>query len=84
MLGAKEIIEDAVREWFEQQLIETVMGVRALKGSKLWGDDKVEAALSEEALTAAVMPRYHVHTAITRTLGVQIGSLKGRDAADAA
>jgi hypothetical protein len=48
------------------------MGVRALKGSKLWGGDKIEAALSEEALTAAVMPRYHVYTAIKRTLGVQM------------
>jgi hypothetical protein len=80
--GGKDMIEDAVREWFEQQLIETVMGVRALKGSKLWGDDQIEAELSEEALTAAIMPRYHVYTAVKRALGVQLGSLKGRAVAE--
>jgi hypothetical protein len=77
--GTRELIEDVVREWFEQQLIETVIGVRALKGSKLWDDDMIERALSDEALTAAVMPRYHVFTAIKRTLGVRLGSLKGRE-----
>ena len=30
--GAKATIKDVVREWFEQQLIETVMSAHALAG----------------------------------------------------
>jgi hypothetical protein len=51
------MVTDAVREWFEQQLIETVIGVRTLEGSQQWTEDPIDKALSEEALTAAVMPR---------------------------
>jgi hypothetical protein len=77
--GAAEVIAESVREWFEQQLIETVMGVRALEGSRLWSDEEIENAWSEEALSAAVMPRYHVYTAIKRHLGVTLGSLKEKE-----
>jgi hypothetical protein len=33
-------------------------------------------ALSEEALTAAVLPRWHIDQSIKRNLGQRLGSLK--------
>lgn len=74
--GAQVRITEAVREWFEQQLIEAVMGVRALEGSKLWDEEQINACLSPEALTASVMPRYHVYNQVKRQLGTQLRSLR--------
>jgi hypothetical protein len=74
--AARDIIEDVVREWFEQAVIETVLGVVSLKGSQEWTDDNIAHGWSEEALTAAVMPRYHIDVAVRRTLGSKLGSLK--------
>jgi hypothetical protein len=73
--GAGRAIADAVQEWCEQQLVEAVMGVRAVEGSKLWNQDHVETALSEEALTSVVMPRYHTWVAVKRELGRKLGSV---------
>jgi hypothetical protein len=36
----------------------------------------LERLWSEEALTAAVLPRYHIDMNVKRTLGSKIGSLK--------
>jgi len=82
--GAPEVIAEVVREWFEQQLIETVLGIRTLEGSKQWSDDVVQQALSEEALTAAAMPRYNLYGQVRRSLGQQLGGLKNRDPGSAA
>jgi hypothetical protein len=76
--GAPEVIQSVVEEWFEQQLIESVLGVRSLEGTRSWSDDELERALSEEALTACVMPRYHVYNQIKRTLGSRLGGLRPR------
>lgn len=76
--GAEKVAENVVREWFEQQLIEAVMGVQSLRGSSEWSLVQLEQAWSEEALTAAVMPRYHVNVAVKRALGAKLGSLKDR------
>ena len=67
------IITDVVHAWFEQALIETVIGVQQLKGSKEWGRSEIDSALSEEALTAAVMQRYHVFNSCKRDLGAKLG-----------
>lgn len=67
--GGEEIVKEVVHEWVEQQLVEAVMGVRTtLEGNKLWaqGSSELQRALSDEALTVAVMPRYHMITAIRR------------------
>ncbi len=64
---------DVVHAWFEQALIETVIGVQQLKGSKEWGPSEIDAALSEEGLTAAVMQRYHVFNSCKRELGAKLG-----------
>lgn len=74
--GARDTVQDAVREWFEQQLIETVLGVQALRDARQWSVQDVEKTWSEEALTAAVMPRYHLDIAVKRALGAKLGTLK--------
>jgi hypothetical protein len=74
--GVEATVRDVVREWFEQLLVETVMGVQSLKGSPEWDLSMLEKAWGEEALTAAVMPRYHTDVAIKRSLGAKLGSLK--------
>lgn len=76
--GAKRDIVDACREWFEQALVETVLGVHSLKDSPRWTIEDYVSCLSEEALTAAVMPRYHIDVAVKRALGAKLGSLKDK------
>jgi hypothetical protein len=74
--GARETVQDVVREWFEQQLIETVLGVQSLRDARQWSVQDVDKTWSEEALTAAVMPRYHIDIAVKRALGAKLGTLK--------
>ncbi len=74
--GARSVVESVVREWFEQQLVETIMGALALRGSSQWPMTDLEKLWSEEALTAAVLPRYHIDMNVKRALGSKIGSLK--------
>jgi hypothetical protein len=76
--GVHDAIEDVVHEWFEQALIETVLGVLVLKDSQRWTVEDIGHALSEEALTSAVMSRYHIDVAVKRTLGAKLGSLRER------
>jgi hypothetical protein len=79
--ASRPVIEQAVREWFEQALVETVLGVQALQGSSEWTPDDIAKALSEEALTSAVMQRYHVDNAVKRALGSKLGPLQETKAA---
>ena len=65
--------KEVVREWFEQSLIESILGVQELAGSKEWNNQHLDDALSEEALTAAVMPRYHVNNSVRRAMGTKFG-----------
>jgi hypothetical protein len=74
--GARTVVESAVHEWFEQQLVEAIMGALALRGSSQWTMQDLQKVWSEEALTAAVLPRYHVDINVKRALGAKIGSLK--------
>ncbi len=76
MPHGSEIIVAVVREWFQQALVETVLGAQALQGERRWSPKDMETILSPEALTAAVMQRYHVANAVKRTLGAKIGSLR--------
>jgi hypothetical protein len=78
--GARPVVEDVVQEWFEQALVETVIGLQALQGSQHWTIENLRAAWCEEALTAAVMQRYHVDVNVRRTLGSKFGSRKERSA----
>jgi len=77
--GARLKIESIVREWFEQTLIEAVLGLMAIKDSPEWNPDQTASAWSEEALTAAVMPRSLIDFAIRRALGTKLGSVAARE-----
>ncbi len=74
--SAGSVVKDTVQAWFEQALVEAVIGVQALRNSKHWSGEEIQTALSEEALTACVMQRYHVNMAAKRELGAKIGSAK--------
>lgn len=74
--GAQSTIESVVREWFEQQLVETVLSAQGLRRTGKWSMDELEKLWSEEALTAAVLPRWHIDQSIKRALGQKLGSLK--------
>jgi ABC transporter substrate binding protein len=72
-VGMQKAVEEIVHQWFEQALIETVIGIQQLRGSKEWTPSHVEKALSPEALTSTVMQRYHVYIACRRELGAKFG-----------
>jgi hypothetical protein len=74
--GAHAYVEDVVHEWFEQELVETVISGLALyrAGGRPLKD--LEELWSENSLTAAVLARYHIDNSIRRHLGQQLGSLK--------
>jgi hypothetical protein len=74
-VALRPIIEEILRTWFTQALVETVLGVQALEGSPEWGADDLQRALSDEALTASVMQRYHINFAVKRELGSKLGKL---------
>lgn len=71
--SVRPTVENVVQGWFEQALTETVIGVQALQNAREWSVDDVKKALSEEALTASVMPRYHVNYSVKRELGSKLG-----------
>jgi len=66
-------VRETVHEWFEQALIESIIGIQQLVGSKEWTDADLDDALSEESLTAAIMPRYHVNNSVSRAIGTKFG-----------
>jgi hypothetical protein len=73
--GSQVAIQDVVREWFEQQLIETVMSALALKQNGKWSMQELGDLWSETALTAAILPRYHIDMNIKRVLGQRLGRI---------
>jgi hypothetical protein len=74
--GAKAVITPIVREWFEQALVETVLGAQSLKDSPQWDMTDIGRLWSEESLTAATLQRYHIDVNLRRALGAKLGSLK--------
>lgn len=78
-VNAEAQVRDVVREWIELQLVEAVVGVLSLQGSAEWGTDKIQSALSEEALTTAVLPRYSMLKTINRALGAKLGKRSSTD-----
>jgi hypothetical protein len=70
--SVQKAVRDTVYSWYEQALVESVLGMKALRNAKEWSDRDIEKALSSEALTAAVMQRYHIigstRAALRRTL----------------
>ncbi|HET6506741.1 MAG TPA: hypothetical protein VFG42_08120 [Baekduia sp.] len=74
--AVRTTVEEVVHEWFEQGLVETVIGAQALQGSREWTMEDIGRLWSEEALTAAVLQRYHVDINVKRTLGAKLGSVR--------
>ena len=79
--GAKELAANSVRSWYEQALMETVIGIHALTNWKEWSNRDIDNALSPEALTAAVMQRYHVIAAAKDDLQRRLRTLPRTKAA---
>lgn len=78
--GARGAVEEVVQEWFEQALVETVLGAQSLRGSPQWTIEDIGKLWSEEALTAAVLQRYHINVNVKRTLGSKLGTLREKAA----
>jgi hypothetical protein len=76
--GSGSVVQEVVHEWFEQQLVEAVLGAQSLRDSPEWNMSLLEQLWSPEALTAVVLPRYHINLAIGRALGAKLGSLRDR------
>jgi hypothetical protein len=74
--GAEDTIRQTVQEWFEQALVETIVGAQTLQGSPQWTIEDISHLWSEEALTAAVLQRYHIDVSVKRSLGTRLGSIK--------
>jgi hypothetical protein len=74
--AANQFVVAAVQSWFQQALEETVIGIRALQKSREWSDGDIQTATSEEALTTAVMQRYHVYNSVRRELGSKLGKIQ--------
>lgn len=68
------VIEDVVKGWYEQALVETIVGARALRQHGISEQD-LSALTSEEALTAAALSRYHLVKAAKWELGTKLGSV---------
>lgn len=66
------VIEDEVKQSFEQALTECVAGALSFQNRPKWNPSDFEKAISPEALTTAVMPRYWMVTHIRRVLGSKI------------
>jgi hypothetical protein len=81
--GVERTVPEVVKEWYSQQLVEVVLGIVAVRGSAKWTPTQIDQALSEEALTAAIMPRYNLFQQVSRVLGTKLGSLKERPDAPA-
>ncbi len=77
IVGSRAYAINSVQMWFEQMLVEAVIGIQALKDSKEWDYKQLQASLSEEALTMVVMPRYFVNVAVKRELGSKLGKVPG-------
>lgn len=73
--AAREVCRSVIQSWFEQALVEAVIGIQALKESEQWPLSDIHQALSEEGLTMAVMPRYHINFAAKRDVSVRLGKL---------
>ena len=76
--GVQRMAQQAVHSWITLALTETVMGIQGLRNSKEWSSDVLEEALSEVALTTAVMQRYHAIIAVRREVGSKLSQKSKR------
>ena len=73
----RDMCKEEVRRWFEQALAEAVVTLRPMEFSPNWGPTPALNALSDEALTAAVVShRWHMMSAIKRGLAGRLGKVR--------
>jgi hypothetical protein len=63
-------VKQQVMIWWEQMLLEAVLAFQDFRRSPHWTDMHT---LSDEALTMAVLPRYHFFNAFKRAIRTQLG-----------
>jgi len=67
------VISQVTKEWFEQKLIETVVGIRMLENSSTWTPESLSTALEPAALTAAfISDTYNTRKAIVSEIRSRI------------
>lgn len=67
------VITQVTKEWFEQKLIETVVGIRMLENSSTWTPESLSTALEPAALTAAfISATYNTSKAIVSDIRSRI------------
>lgn len=80
--GLAAVARDEVQRWWEQALVEAVVSLRPLENQARWGRPALEAALSQDALTAVVLGcRSHMITNIKRGLSGRLGARRDRETA---
>jgi hypothetical protein len=57
-----------------------MLGSNSLRDAQHWSIDDVRELLSDEGLTAIVLPRWHLEQGIKRALGSKFGAYKGKAA----
>jgi hypothetical protein len=78
--GAQKVVTEVVHEWFAQSLVETVLSSNCLRDAQHWSIEDVRKLLSDEGLTAVVLPRWHIEQSIKRALGSKFGAIRGKAA----
>ena len=69
--SARNIITEELTQWWSQTLIEAVVTYQDYSSSPHWVGPLPQ--LTEEALTLAVLPRYHLHNALKRAIRSRLG-----------
>ena len=76
-IALRQVCTEEVRRWFEQAITEAVVALRPLEFDGAWGPAGAQNALSEEALTTAVVShRWHMMSAIKRGLAGRLGRVR--------
>jgi hypothetical protein len=70
-------IRDAVREWYEQVLVEAVLRSWSFEHEAPWQRQEYDQLTSPEALTLAVLPFTFVHEKIKGSVRTRLGALAG-------
>lgn len=68
--GVREAVKSQIMIWWEQMLLEAVLAFQDFRRSPHWTEMNT---LSDEALTMAVLPRYHLFNAFKRAIRTQLG-----------
>jgi hypothetical protein len=79
--GVRQKVQEIVEKWIKLTLCEVIIGAKGLQ-SEHWPAEIIDGALTEKALTIAVMPRVLLHQAMKREIYAALG--KPQEGADVA